>query len=428
MPTEPEKSNNESSTPKWLIIFCLIVAGETIFGLPFHIIRYFRPALLEVFQLNNTQVGDAIAVYGITAMACYFPSGVIADRFSARRLMFISLLSSALGGLWMATIPSQLGLALLYGFWGITNILLFWSAMLRATREWGGKLAQGRAFGLLDGGRGLVSAAAATIAVFFLSSFLPAEIENVTRSEKVLALKAVIWFYTALTFGAAILVWFFIPDTKQIKVRQKSNNFNEILKVLKSRSVWLQALIVVCAYCGYRGLDMYSLYAVDVLDMDDVSAARLMSNATYLRPVGAIVAGFIADRFTTTKTMVATFVLLIGSYLVLFFSFVNETSITLILTNLTITILAVYALRGIYFALFEETHVPKNLTGTTVGLVSLVGFTPDIFFHSIAGRILDANPGEKGFNMFFLLLIGFAVLGILATLVLNGKRNRFLKV
>jgi len=427
MPIEPEKPSKVRMPPKWLIIFCLIVAGETIFGLPFHIIRYFRPTLLEVFQLSNTQVGDAIAVYGISAMVCYFPSGVIADRFSARRLMSLSLLATALGGLWMTTIPNQVGLAFLFGFWGITNILLFWSSMLRATREWGGKLAQGRAFGLLDGGRGLVSAAAATIAVFFLSSFLPGEIENTSSHEKVLAIKAVIWFYTALTFAAAILVWFIIPETKQLKSSPKINPLYGIRRVLKSHSAWLQALVVVCAYCGYRGLDMYSLYAVDVLEMNDVSAARFMSNATYLRPIGAVSAGFLADRFTTIKIMVATFVLLISSYLLLFFFSVNETSIFLIFTNLIITILAVYALRGIYFALFEETNVPKSLTGTTVGLVSLIGFTPDIFFHSIAGRILDANPGEKGFNLFFLFLIAFAVIGILATLLIKGKRSGYVK-
>ena len=156
--------------PKWLIILSLIVAGEMIFSLPFHVFRYFRPTLLEVFNLSNTQIGDAIAVYGVTAMISYFPSGVIADRFSARRLMSFSLVATALGGVWMATIPNQFGLSLLFGFWGITNILLFWSAMMRSTRAWGGELAQGRAFGLLDGGRGLVGAAAATMAVFFLAS------------------------------------------------------------------------------------------------------------------------------------------------------------------------------------------------------------------------------------------------------------------
>ena len=49
-------------------------------------------------------------------------------------------------------------MSVLYAYWGVTTILLFWAAMIRATREWGGASQQGRAFGILDGGRGAVAA------------------------------------------------------------------------------------------------------------------------------------------------------------------------------------------------------------------------------------------------------------------------------
>ena len=420
----PEKSRTYHKTrksPKWLIIFSLIVAGEMIFTLPFHLIRYFRPTLLEVFNLTNTQVGDAIAIYGITAMISYFPSGVIADRFSTRRLMSLSLVATALGGVWMTFIPGQLGLSILYGFWGITTILMFWSAMMRVTRTWGGEFAQGRAFGLLDGGRGLVGAATATIAVFFLASFLPSSLENILPEQRVQALKAVIWFYTVLTFLAAILVWLFIPDSKSEKAENKF--FSGIVEVLKSRSAWLQAMIVISAYCAYRGIDFYALYGVEVLGMNEVSAARFMSNATYLRPIAAITAGYIADKFTTRKVIVSTFGILFLSYLLLLVFSPTKNGTNIIFVNLLITILVVYALRAVYFALFEETDVPKRLTGTTVGLVSLIGFTPDIFFHSIAGRILDANPGVEGYNNFFLYLSAFAILGLVVAMLLSTRKH-----
>ena len=278
--------------------------------------------------------------------------------------------------------------------------------MLKATREWGGKLAQGKAFGFLDGGRGMVGAMAANVAVFVLTIFIGGNLNAIAPEERILALKSVIWFYTILTFCSALLVWFFIPETKQLIPRLKANPFEGILKVLKSRSAWLQAFVVICAYCGYRGLDFYSLYAVEVLDMNEVKAAQLMSNATYLRPLGAISAGLIADRFTTKKVLVITFVILLSGFLVLYIFRLNDATRWFIFANLLLTVLTVYALRGIYFALFEETKVPKDLTGTTVGLVSLIGFTPDIFFNSIAGRIIDANPGGQGFAYFYLFLVG----------------------
>ena len=130
---------------RYLYIAVLVVAGEMVFGLPFSTARFFRPTLLEVFGFTNTQLGDLFAVYGITAMLGYFPGGALADRFSARSLLTVSLVMTALGGLYMATIPGPTGMALLYGFWGITSIFLFWGALIRATREWGGETSQGKA-------------------------------------------------------------------------------------------------------------------------------------------------------------------------------------------------------------------------------------------------------------------------------------------
>lgn len=138
--------------------------------------------------------------------------------------------------------------------------------------------------------------------------------------------------------------------------------------------------------------------------------------------MAAIGAGFIADRFSSRKTIVVAFVVVIVSYLL--FYLINPVSFgrNLIFANLLVTFAAVYALRGVYFALFEETKVPPHLTGTTVGIVSLVGFAPDIFFNSVAGRILDNVPGEKGYQYFFLLLSVFSIVGLISSIFFNSNR------
>ncbi len=53
---------------RYVTMLALIVAGEIVFGLPFHTARFFRPTLLEVFGFTNTQLGDLFAHYGETAM------------------------------------------------------------------------------------------------------------------------------------------------------------------------------------------------------------------------------------------------------------------------------------------------------------------------------------------------------------------------
>jgi sugar phosphate permease len=81
----------------------LVLAGEIIFGLPFHTARFYRPTLLEAFEFTNTELGDVFAVYGVMAMIAYFPGGVLTDRFSARFLLTASLAATAIGGFYMAT-------------------------------------------------------------------------------------------------------------------------------------------------------------------------------------------------------------------------------------------------------------------------------------------------------------------------------------
>ena len=396
-----------------IYILVLILSGEMIFSLPFHTARFFRPTLLEAFGFSNTQLGDIFAVYGITAMLAYFAGGIIADRFPARTLMTVSLLATAAGGLYMATFPGVFQMGLLYGFWGVTSILLFWAALISATREWGGQRSQGVAFGILDGGRGLVAAAFAVLAVAVLSSYMPADMALVSNDERREGFRSVILLYSGVTALTAILVWLVLPGSNANPDSHIHSPLSGVTQVLRRPLVWAKAGIIVCAYCGYKGLDNYSLYAVQVLGMDEVEAAGFTAYATYLRPVGAVVAGFIADRFSAAKSIFVTFLILFVAYAVVSASTLQFDGSGLIITNLLVSYLAVFALRGIYFALLEETQTPKYLTGTTVGLVSVIGYTPDVFFAPIAGRILDASPGAAGHQHYFIFLACIALTGML---------------
>ncbi|MEX2480530.1 MAG: MFS transporter [Gammaproteobacteria bacterium] len=404
---------------RFLAMFALIVAGEMIFSLPFHVPRYFRPTVLEAFGLTNAALGDVFAVYGVTAMLAYFPGGALADRFSARRLMCLSLLATAAGGCYLATLPGPRGLAVLYGYWGVTTILLFWSSLIRATREWGGNQAQGRAFGMLDGGRGLAAAAAATLAVALFATALPGDGYVIETSERRAALGQVIVFYSVATAMAALFVRWWLPAGALIARRPARAQPAEVLRVLRRPLVWMQALIVVCAYCGYKGLDNYALYAYEVLGMSETGAAGFTATSAYIRPFAAITAGIVADRIGVGRAIMGLFGLLTVCYGLLATLDAVPAFIVLIYANLIVSFAAVFALRGIYFALLEETRVPPRFTGTAVGLVSVVGFTPDIFFAPLAGRLLDAAPGMYGHQHYFLLLSGIAVVGFVVAALLS---------
>jgi len=379
--------------------------------------------MLEVFNFSNTQLGDLFAVYGIAAMIAYFPGGALADRYSTRSLVAVALFSTAIGGLYMATIPGAVAMAFLYGYWGVTTIFFLWAAMIRAIREWGADDAQGVAFGILEGGRGLVAAAFALFVVNVLALYLPDNAHLATPEEHEAGFRTVILLYTAVTALAGLLAWFAIPVGK--KAREiVSNPLQGMRLVLRRPVIWAQAGIIVCAYCGYKGLDNYSLYAVQVLGMDEVEGARLAAYGAWTRPVAAVMAGLIADRFDATRSIGVIFAVLLVSYGVWSTASPQGFGVSVIYFNFFVTYCGVYALRGIYFALLEENRTPKFLTGAAVGIVSLIGYTPDIFFAPLAGRILDANPGLVGHQNYFMFLAAIAATGILAVLWLVWLRRQ----
>jgi nitrate/nitrite transporter NarK len=355
------------------------------------------------------------AVYGVVAMLAYFPGGPLADRFPARRLLTASLLLTSVGGLYFAAFPPYRGLWVLFGFWGLTTILLFWAALIRATREWGGDVAQGRAYGILDGGRGLFAAVLAAAAVFLFQLLLPDDPTAATELDRARALRGIIYGYTVATAVAAALCWFFVPDD-QGKTRDHESAWVHVATVVRLPRVWLQAVIVVCAYVGYKGIDNYSLFAVQGYGMNELEGARVSAVSAWVRPLAAIGAGWLGDKISSSRVSALCFALLVGSYAWLTLATPKPSAAWVLYVNVLFTCLAVFGLRGVYFALFQEASVPLAATGTAVGLVSVIGYTPDIFVNLVAGVLLDRSPGIAGHQQFFLFLGLFAFLGLLASL------------
>jgi nitrate/nitrite transporter NarK len=322
----------------------------------------------------------------------------------------------------MASIPPAMPMGLLYGFWGITTIFLFWGALIRATREWGGESTQGLAFGVLEGGRGLVAALIASLALAVFASIMPENANLASDAVRRDGMRSIILVYTVSAFVAGLLTWFTVP-VPDAAGHISRHPLQGMARVLRRPVIWAHAAVIVCAYCGYKGLDNYSLYAVQVLGMDEVRGAALSTYGGWIRPFAAVAAGILADRFNAARSIGVAFAVLMVSWTLLGVSSMDAASLNIIYLNLFVTFVAVFALRGIYFALLEENRTPTYLTGAAVGLVSLVGYTPEIFFAPITGRILDANPGIVGFRHYFLFLAAIALLGIIVVLVLLKLRR-----
>lgn len=214
-------------------------------------------------------------------------------------------------------------------------------------------------------------------------------------------------------------------DEKEILLERIT--MSQIASVLKLPSVILLMVIILCAYVGYKITDVLSQYANEVMLYNQVKSAQVGTFLQFLRPTTGILLGLLVDRFRISFVLILSFVAsIVGG--VLFASGIIGPSVTILFFISVIVIaVGVYSARALYFAVMQEGKIPIVLTGTAVGLISLVGYTPDIFASATFGYLLDAHKGEEvGFQNVFWMFTAFSIVGCIASVIyyrLYGQEN-----
>lgn len=391
----------------------LSFSGGIIFLLPFLQEVYYIP-IADALSLNNTEVGSLMSVFGVTALISYFPGGWLADRVSPRKLITVSLLSTGSAGLYFSTFPSYKISLLIHAFWGISITFLFWGAMIRVTRNWAPSDEQGKAFGILETGRGLGEV---------LTSFAVLVVFGALGSGD-FALSMVIVQYSIIILLFGVVAWFSLEDDVgdgRDSGDKPKIGLSDIINVLKMPIIWLIATVIFTGYCAYWGTFRFTSYATDIFGLTVTIGAAISVAKMWLKPVAALIAGFVSDKMGIAKSVSFLFVVLIGSFTIFAVLPGKPTLLPIMLVNVTIASLAVFAMRGIYFALLEEGGVPLAVTGTAAGIISMVGYTPDIFMPLLGGMLLDTFPGPEGYRYFFLTTAAICGVGFMASLMIYLK-------
>ncbi|MBT8100182.1 MAG: MFS transporter, partial [Gammaproteobacteria bacterium] len=176
-----------SVVKRYVQLGVLVLAAGAIYPLVY-LRQNFEVTILEAYNISKGDLGQFYATLGVIFVVTYIPSGWLADRISPRKLIAFSLALTALLGVWFASVPPVDDLQKIFAGWGIATGLTFWAALIKAVAVLAKHDEQGRFFGILDGGRGLVEALLATLAVGLFAWSL----ETVETSQ---ALSRVIWFY-----------------------------------------------------------------------------------------------------------------------------------------------------------------------------------------------------------------------------------------
>ena len=409
--------STKNTFQRLLIMTCLCLSGGIIYFLP-HLREVYYIPLQKALFLSNTQLGMLMSVFGTTSLISYFPGGWLADRVSPRKLLTLSLLSTGIAGLYFATFPSYQVCIVLHAFWGVSCTLTFWAALIKATRKWAPSTEQGRAFGILESGRGITEVVSSTVLLAVFAKL----------GSEYFALSWVIILFSVLDILIGLMVWFALEDSSkdesETEEEKEKIGLQEIIKVLKMPVVWLISLVILAAYSAYWGSYYFTPFATDVFMMSVVFGGALGVGKMWLKPLPALGAGFLGDKIGASKTCAWSFVILIFSFGVFIFTPGRPNLVLILVINTAIAALAIFALRGVYFALLEEGGVPLALTGTATGALSVIGYTPDVFMPIVGGVLLDSYPGALGYRYFFIFIAGLCILGLIAALIILRKYAR----
>ncbi len=407
---------------KFLQLCFVIVAGETIFMLPFMIPRLYRPLMLEAWSLTNTDIGIGFAAYGVTSTVSYLIGGAFADKYNPKVLISVSLVATASGVYYLVFFPSPISFIATYAFFGVSTILLMWGALIKTTHVIGGESNRSAALGILDSGRGFVAAVASSALLLVVSLNLP----NLSAPTDQLA--ALRWIYLSVAVFMLVLaagVWFFLNSLDIVRENETTWTFRNALQSFKDGRVWLLSMVVLSSYCGYKGIDTYAVYLTDIHGLSVTRSSQMMSIVLWLRPFSALGFGVLADvfhrRVARGRFRILTLLLLTAAVSQALLAYRGYSNLLLAFFIMSTSASLVYALRAVYFSVFGDLDIQNYLIGTTVGIVSFVGFLPDIFFGYVSGRLIDGFPGEPGFSYTFLFTALCLLIGALASYLLESR-------
>ena len=144
-----------------------------------------------------------------------------------------------------------------------------------------------------------------------------------------------------------------------------------------------------------------------------------------LQTLGGMGAGLLASRIgSPNKLIIAAFTVTTVCMLGFLLIPSSASMMNLVTINMLVLGLAIYAIRGNYYALIGESNMPLQITGSIVGVSSFIGFLPEGFIYPLFGVWLDAYPGEAGYRIIFSYLLGTSLVGLAVACILLRRNSR----
>ena len=423
-PLSVGSTQQSARVQRYIQLALVVLAAGTIYPM-LYLRQVYQSTMLEFFHIDDVQLGYLYSSLGTIFLLSYLPSGWLADRLPPRWLICFSLLATGALGLFYATGPSFPVLVAIFGAWGLTTGLTFWAAVIKRVNMIAGPDEQGRFFGLLDGGRGLIEASLATIAIALF-----AYVTQTRGRSDIDGFKLVVHLYAFFCLALGVLLAL-VKDAQPpaqrgaTAVKGKRGNVLADLKTLAAiPELWLVVAIVFCGYQVFWATYSFSAYLHEGgFGLSTTAAGAITTFKLWMRPIGGIGGGLLGDRTSKVSVLFWSLVLAAASLVGLVFAPSNSPAAMLVALVLFIGILT-YAVRGLYWSLLDDCKVPQHCAGLAIGLISVLGYAPDVFLPLINGYVTQTFAGARGYQFYFGYIAAIALLGAGAAAMLKQRLSR----
>lgn len=398
-----------TSLHKWALVV-LISMGSSIIYAPMYLKNVFYDPLMQALGCTNADLGLMVSAYGIAAMICYLPSGIVADKFRMRTLATVGFLATAvLVGIY-AMLPSVEICLVLFVAMGITSILVWWGTRFKVIRlcceedEYASKI--GISYSIY-GVTGLV--------IGLINAGIIAAIANVAQGVQVMLI-----FLAVVIAVLGVASIFLIPDFKgEIDKNAKLFSLKEAVEAIKHPGVIWACVAYFCVYAVYQGATYTTPYLTQCFNADGNLVNVVGLIRTYgIGLIAGPVVGWLATKLKSpSKVILGAFILSIA-VLLGFIVFPHDPGAAMVAAILVVVFgFTTYGAFSIGSSPLSEIKIPMRIFGTAAGVLSVVGFMPDVFIHTWYGGLIDVQ-GIDAYTSIFGFEIMFGVIGCICLVML----------
>ncbi|WP_304045983.1 MFS transporter [Desulfovibrio piger] len=408
-----------STFRRYFVVMALSLGYAASFMLPY--IKYvFYDQLLVGINCTNEQAGLLLTIYTIMNLCLYIPGGWVADKYSAKWVIVLSLAGTGILNIFFATYMTFSMAMIVWVLLAFTTAFAFWSGVIKAIRLLGSAREQGRLYGFFNAGVGLFSAGVSAVGMFVYGLFV---------ADQVAGLKGVIYVQGAACLLSATVVMFFYSENKNVAEESEDDKFQtkDLLTVLKEPMTWVISLLIFCGHGIYTSTSYFNPYMTNVIGVTMAFSGVLAIVRTHiLRVICGPVGGVLADR-VKSPSLVLIYCFAAMTALLAIFIFIPAGTSAVVVIGLQLLLAAVtFTAYAILYSCIEEAGIPRKLTGTTVAMASMLGYLPDMIYNPLFGRWLDQYQNTGYIYIFlFLAVSGLVGMGMAFLVRRRGNARRF---